>query len=138
MEIVELAPRRVDAIDRDRRLGVLGAVGRAARVGQEEPVDLDDHHAIAARLLDDVGFERVVEREFLHLQPELQGKIVERKLGEGEVVALIILRGGEAQRRGGILVERGEDLDPDVDVAVRLRPVARAGMQRVRHVASRR
>ncbi len=138
VEVVELAPDGIDAVHRDRRLGVLGAVGCAARVRQVEAVDLDDHHAAAARLLDDVGLERVVEREFLHLQSELLEEILQRELGEGEVVALEILGGGEAQRRGGILVQRVEDLDPDVDVAVGLRPVARAGMQRVRHVARRR
>ncbi len=107
-------------------------IGHAARVGQAETVDFGEHQTAARHLLHHVAFERVVEREFGDLEAEEFAKIFERHLGEGEVVALEILRDGEAERGRRIAAERVEDLDPDVGVAVRLRPIARAGVQRVR------
>ncbi len=135
MKIVELAPRGVDAIDGDRRLGVLEPVRDAARVGQEEAIDFEDHQAPAPRLLDDMRLEAIVECDLLHLQAELLLQVLERKLLEGEVVAFEILRDGEAEGGGRVLVHRIEDLDPHVDVAIGLRPVARAVVQWMRHIA---
>ena len=44
VEVVEFAARDVDAVDGDAGLGVRQPVGHAARVGQVEAIDLDDHH----------------------------------------------------------------------------------------------
>ena len=101
--------------------------------GRKKRVDLEQHKATAPRLLDDVRLQRVVDRQLLHLEPELLGEILEREFLKGEVVALEVLRDGEAERGGRVLVHRVEDFDPHVDVAIGLRPVARAVVQQVRH-----
>ena len=65
-------------------------------------------------------------------------EVLQREFGEGEVIAFEILRRGEAEGGRRILVQGVEDFDPDVDVAVRFRPVAIAVVQHVRRVAGRR
>ena len=138
MEIIHPARRRIEPVDADRRLDVLGAVGCALRIRQVEAVDLDEHEAAALDLLQHMGFERVVEREFLHANAIELVEVGERNLEEGELVAFEVLQHGEAEPCRRLSTEGMQDADPQIGIAIGLRPVARAGIELVRAVDLRR
>jgi hypothetical protein len=113
----------------NRRLGVLAAIGDAARIGKVEAVDFDQHRAAARGLLDRVRFDGIVDREFLHDSAIQRLEILQRELEEGELVALEILCQRKTERRFRRKTTRGQKLDPQIDIAIRLRPVAALVMQ---------
>ena len=62
-------------------------------------------------------------------------EVFQRHLEEGELVALEILGEGEAEHRLRGAPEGVQHLDPEIDVAVRLRPHALGVVQRMRPVS---
>ena len=90
------------------------------------------HKALRLRL--DTVFERVVDREFLHLRAVQVLDVFERKLEERELVALEVLGHREGERGARIESHAVQDLDPQIDVAVGLLPHPVALMERVRSV----
>ncbi len=132
MEVIEALASDVETIDRDGRLGVLDAMGNAARVGQIKGVDFHQRHASALDLRRHMRLDAVVDRQFADPHAMQQREILERKLEKGELVALEIERRREAEAGARIVAARVQKLDPQINVAIRLRPVARGVVQRVR------
>ncbi len=66
VEIIERARGGVDAVDGDRRLGVLGAIGDALGIRQIEAVHLHERHAPTRDLLLAVAREVVIDGQLLH------------------------------------------------------------------------
>lgn len=102
MKIIELAGGAVDPVHRDRRLAVAVAIGDAARIGHVEGVELEQHQPAERDLLLDMADQVVIERELRHPEAVERLEILERRLEEGELVALEILRDREAESRGGL------------------------------------
>src|SRR6202034_1706813 len=101
-------------------------------------VDLDEDKPSTLDLLDRMGFKCVVDRQLLHAHAEERFEVFERKLEEGELIAFEILGASKAKPGRGRAPERVENADPQVGIAIGLRPVAAAGMQVVPLIGSRR
>ena len=139
-EVVEVAepPRRHIELDgADRRLHVLAPIGGRVRVRQIEAVDLDERQAVAPDLLADLCLEALVDRELLDPEPEERLDVLGQELEEGELIALEVLRDGEAERRLGVEADGAQDLDPEIDIAVGLLPLPVGPVQRVRAIGRR-
>lgn len=137
VEIVQAAAGPVEAEDRDRGLVVLDTIGRADGVGQVEAVDLDEDRVAAGDLHGGLALQAVVDREFLDLQAVEPFEIGGEGLEEGELVAFEVLAQGEAEHRLRHEAAGMQEFDPEIDVAVRLRPDAVEGVQGMRGVAGR-
>ena len=113
------------------------AVADTAGVRQVEGVDLHHRKPAAADLRRHLRLEPVEHRQFLDLHAVEPLQIRRRELEEGEVVALEVLRHGEAEGGGRFVAGRMEHLDQEIDIAVRLRPEPLGVVQPARLVGSR-
>ena len=137
VEIVHFAGGEIEAIDRDGRLSVLLAIADTASVRHVVAVHLDEAEPPPGDLLGDVGLDAVEDGKFGDADAVKLFKVLQGHLEEGQLVALEILRQGEAEHGLRPGAERGEHLDPQIDIAVGFRPHAIARMQRMRRVGGR-
>ena len=128
---VEVPQPPVPRIERDHRDAGLHMrlPVRVAGIGQPEGVDLDQHRSAAPELRHRLRLDRIEDRQLLNRKAEEALQVLERELEEGEVVALEILQHREGERRLGGMAECRQQLDPEVDVAVGLRPDPVAAVQ---------
>ncbi len=134
VEIVEPLGLKVQPVDRHRRLAVLLAVGDAAGVRHVEAVHLDEAEAPARDLRFDMALHPVEDGKLGRADAVERFEVFQRHLEEGELVALEILCQRETEHRLGPGAEGVQHLDPEVDIAVCLRPRALGVVQRVRPV----
>src|SRR5664280_441304 len=121
----------VEHLGNDRALHVVDLVGHPASVGQEPRVDLDGAQPPELELLDHMVEHWSPHVELRDLQPVEGPEILGGVLEEGPLVALEVGAQGEGSARHRVEPECMEHLDPHVDVAVGLRPVAFRSVQRV-------
>ncbi len=117
---------------------MLGAVRGAGRVGQEEAVHLDQAESATVDLGGDVGLHRVIQRQFGHHDAVEALQILQRDLEEGELIALVVLGDGETEHRLRCRAVGGKQFDPQIDIAVGLRPGAIGAVQPVWLILLRR
>ena len=104
-------------------------------VGEEPRVGLHDEQPTELELLLGVVERRAPDVELGHLQPEERAQVLGRELEEGPLVALEVRAEGEGGGGQRVEAEGVEQLDPQIDVAVGLRPRPLAGVQRMGAVA---
>ena len=95
-------------------------------------VDLDEHRAAARGLDCGVAIEPAVDGELLEAQTVQRLDVGHGRLEEGELVAFEVLAQGEAEHRLRLEPAPVQQLDPEIDVAVGLRPGAVLGVERMR------
>ena len=90
------------------------------------------------RPLRDLGFciveQRSIDRQLLHIDAIQLEQVLERRLEERKLIAFPVDAEDERQTRIWLAPERVKDLDPDVDVAIRLAPRTLHPVERVRQV----
>ena len=123
MSAAAAAERPIHIIESGPAAGVVGAAELARRLGDLSLLSFD------------MGGEIVIDGEFENMRAVKGAQILERELEEGELVALEVLRHREAKSGARLAAERGENLDPEVDVAVGFGPLAIGAVQRMRRVA---
>src|SRR5664280_102421 len=131
VEVAHPTGLAVEHLGHDGALHVVDLVRDSPGVGQEPRVDLDGAQPPELQLLDHMVEHRPPHVELGDLQPVEHPEILRGVLEEGPLVALEVGAQGEGSARHRVEPECMEHLDPHVDVAVGLRPVALRCVQRV-------
>lgn len=114
-----------------------GVVCDRGSVRQEPGVHLDRDEATLAQLLGNMIEHRSPHVHLRNFHPKEKAQILGGELEESPLIAFEVAFQCECSRRQRIEIERMEHLDPEVHVAIRLRPCAVQRVERMSRVVVR-